>query len=328
MDVSARAIRWGILGCGDVCEVKSGPAFYKCTHSELHAVMRRDAAKAADFARRHHVPRYYTQADQLIHDPDIDIIYVATPPESHAELTIKALQAGKPVYVEKPMGLDYAACIQMNRVAKEYHQKLWVAYYRRSLPYFLKIKELLDANTIGRPQVVKVAFSRPPLLCDTQKELYTWRTDKRMAGGGYFYDMASHTIDILMFLLGDIRTANGVAGNVARLYDAEDTVSASFLFESGVIGSAVWCYVSSEETTRDEVEIIGDAGTIRFATFGFADIELVTRYKTETFHFPRPAHIQQYMIQCIVDEMRGVGRCPSTGETGARTNWVMEQVVR
>ncbi|MDR3262029.1 MAG: Gfo/Idh/MocA family oxidoreductase [Tannerella sp.] len=321
-----KTIRWGIIGCGDVCEVKSGPAFYTCEHSALQAVMRRDAGKAADFAKRHRVPGYYTDADRLIHDPAVDVVYVATPPGSHAEWAIRALQAGKPVYVEKPMGRNYAECLRMNQAAKESHQKLWVAYYRRSLPYFLKVKELLDDHAIGKIQMVRADFFRPPLPCDTDEHLHTWRVDKDIAGGGYFYDMAPHTIDILMFLLGNIAEANGIAGNVGHLYRVEDTVSASFLFESGVVGSAIWCYVSSASVQKDRIEIIGEKGKICFSTFDFAAIEWITGEKTEEFYFPRPEHIQQPMIQCIVDEMLGTGQCPSDGESGSRVNWVMDRL--
>lgn len=322
-----KTIRWGIIGCGDVCEVKSGPAFYKCENSGLQAVMRRDPEKAADFAKRHQVPCYYTKAEQLINDPDVDVIYIATPPQSHAELTIQALQARKPVYVEKPMGMNYNDCLRMNQAAKENNQKLWVAYYRRSLPYFLKVKELLDHKEIGDIQVVKTLFLRPPLPADFDNDIYTWRTNKEIAGGGYFFDMASHTIDILMFLLGNIKKANGVVSNVAHLYKVEDVVSASFLFDSGIVGSSIWNYVSSGQAATDEIEITGSKGTIRFSTFDFSDILLKSADKTQSFHFERPVHIQQHMIQSIVNEILGVGECPSTGETGALTNWVMDQVI-
>ncbi|MDR1454137.1 MAG: Gfo/Idh/MocA family oxidoreductase [Tannerella sp.] len=320
-------VRWGIIGCGDVCEVKSGPAFYKCEHSALQAVMRRDVGKAADFARRHGVPRFYSDACQLIADPEVDVVYVATPPASHAEWAIKALQAGKPVYVEKPMGRTYGECRQMLQTAGEKGLKLWVAYYRRSLPYFLKVKELLDARAIGRVQAVRTAFFRPPLACDLAEDLHTWRVNRAIAGGGYFHDLAPHTIDLLMFLLGDIVEAKGIASNVGRLYEVEDTVSASFLFRSGVTGSAIMCYASSAAVREDRTEIIGTEGSIRFSTFDFAPVEWITPGKTETFHCPRPLHIQQQMIQSIVDEMRGAGHCPSTGETASRVNRVMEQIL-
>lgn len=321
-----KTIKWGILGCGDVCEVKSGPAFYKCENSALQAVMRRDADKAADFAQRHNVPRFYTNADELIHDPEVDVVYIATPPGSHAELTIKALRAGKPVYVEKPMGCSYDECLSMIEAAKTNQQKLWVAYYRRSLPYFLKVKELLEQKSIGKLQTVRVEFFRPPLSSDKEKATHTWRVDKKTAGGGYFYDMASHTIDMLLFLLGHIKTANGVVGHVGGLYATEDTVSASLLFESGVVGSGLWCYVSSDLQTKDLIEITGDKGTIRFSTFDFTDIEWITHAGKETFNFPRPEHIQQFMIQNIVDELSGKEKCPSTGESGAETNRIIDQI--
>jgi predicted dehydrogenase len=288
--------------------------------------MRRDAVKAADFAQRHGVPRFYTDADLLIHDPEVDVVYVATPPGSHADLTLMALQAGKPVYVEKPMGRNYAECLRMNQAAKENRQKLWVAYYRRSLPYFLKVKELLDAQAIGKIQMVRTVFFRPPLPCDTDERLHTWRVDKAIAGGGYLYDMASHTIDMLMFLLGNIVKVNGVMSNVGHLYKVEDTVGASFLFESGVVGSSIWCYVSSVSVQKDQIEIIGEKGTIRFSTFDMTAIEWSAGERTETVNFLRPPHIQQPMIQSIVNEMLGIGYAPSTGETGSRVNWVMDKM--
>lgn len=114
-----KTVNWGIVGCGNVCERKSGPAMYKTPHSALAAVMRRDAEKAADFARRHNVPKSYTDAAALIADPEVDIVYVATPPGTHRELAVQALEAGKPVYVEKPMAMNHAECLEMIAAAEK-----------------------------------------------------------------------------------------------------------------------------------------------------------------------------------------------------------------
>ena len=320
-------VKWGIIGCGDVCEVKSGPAFYKCDHSELTAVMRRDAEKAADYAKRHRVNRWYTHADELINDPNVDIVYVATPPSTHAYYTIQALNAGKPVYVEKPMAVNYEECLMMNQAAEVNHQKLWVAYYRRSLPYFLNIKELIHSQRIGKIQTVHTVFSQPPEKEDFDEEHHTWRVKKEIAGGGYFYDKAPHTIDILIFLLGDMIEAKGIASNVGKLYPTEDTVVASFLFESGVVGSGLWNYVSSSIVKQDLTEIYGEKGIIRFSTFAFTPIELETESGIEYFDLPKPIHIQQPMIQSIVNEIRGEGHSPSNGISGRQTNWVIDQIV-
>ena len=321
-----KTIKWGIIGCGAVCEVKSGPAFYKCQHSELRAVMRRHPEKAADYAKRHHVPKWYDNAMDLINDPEVNAVYVATPPGAHAEMTKLALQAGKPVYVEKPMGRNFQECIDMIRTAKENNQPLWVAYYRRALPYFLKVKELIDNKAIGEIQVVKTTFFKAPRQEDLDVNQHPWRVNKDMAGGGYFYDLAPHTIDILMFLLGNIKEANGIVSNVGKLYHVEDTVSASFLFESGIVGSGIWCYVASKMEEKDLIEILGSKGIIRFSTFAFTPIELITDSGIESLELRRPQYIQQPLIQSIVNELNGIGTCPSTGETGALTNWVIDEI--
>jgi hypothetical protein len=101
-------IRWGILGCGDVTEVKSGPALRKITGSALTAVMRRDAEKARDYARRHGVPRWYGHAGDLLADPEVDAVYVASPPGAHLELGRLVAQAGKPC--RKTNGFFFLGC--------------------------------------------------------------------------------------------------------------------------------------------------------------------------------------------------------------------------
>ncbi len=322
-----RIIRWGIIGCGDVCEVKSGPAFYKCQGSALQAVMRRDSAKVADFAKRHHVPHWYTDATELIADKEVDAVYIATPPAQHMQYAIEALKAGKPVYVEKPMATSYAECLSMISAAEQSGQKLWVAYYRRAIPYFLKVKELLDKGEIGNVQSVNVRFFRAPSASDLNPENHVWRVKKDIAGGGYFYDMAPHTIDILQFLLGNFEQVNGTVSNTAGLYEVEDTVSASFRFASGVVGAGVWCYASNKIEEEDTIEIRGTKGVIRFSTFAFTPIELVN---AETggviFSIAPPQHVQQPLIQAIVDELHGKGTCPSTAETAAHTSWVIDKI--
>ena len=148
-NLMAKTIRWGIIGVGDVTEVKSGPGFQKAEHSALVAVMRRDAAKARDYAERHHVPRWYDDAKALIHDAEVDAVYIATPPNVHLDYTQMAAAAGKPVFVEKPMARTYAECQQMIDACRRAGVPLWVAYYRRRLPRFLKIKALVESGAIG-----------------------------------------------------------------------------------------------------------------------------------------------------------------------------------
>jgi len=139
-----KEIRWGIIGCGDVTEVKSGPAFQKAKNSRLVAVMRRDGDLARGYARRHQVPKWYDDADALIHDDEVDAVYIATPPAFHEDYTLKVAQTKKPVYVEKPMGMNYAECQEMILNCQKSEVPLFVAYYRRALERFIKIKKIID----------------------------------------------------------------------------------------------------------------------------------------------------------------------------------------
>src|SRR5687768_17696565 len=123
-----KPIRWGIIGCGDVTEVKSGPALQNAEHSRLVAVMRRTGSLARDYAERHGVPRWYDDADALIGDPEVDAVYVATPPDSHKDYTLRAARAGKPVYVEKPMALNFAECQAMVQACRDAGVPLFVAF--------------------------------------------------------------------------------------------------------------------------------------------------------------------------------------------------------
>lgn len=320
-------LKWGIIGCGDVTEVKSGPAFKKVPHSTLVAVMRRDAQKAADYAERHQVPTWYTDADALINDPEVNAIYVATPPDSHADYAIRAMRAGKPVYVEKPMAMNAAECEAMNQVSRETGVPLFVAFYRRALPYFLKVKELVDEGVIGAIRCVNVQLNWQP----AERELgegpqANWRVSPEISGGGLFHDLASHQFDFLEYLLGPIKTASGIARNQAGLYQADDLVVATFEFESGVLGTGSWCFTVNKEQCLEQTQLIGSKGKITFSFFENFIITVETEAGSEIITVPFPDHVQQPLIELIVQDIRGEAKSPSTGETGARSSMILDWI--
>ncbi|WP_320167959.1 Gfo/Idh/MocA family oxidoreductase [Mangrovibacterium marinum] len=320
------AVRWGIIGCGDVTEVKSGPAFQKTEHSELIAVMRRNAEKAADYAHRHGVPKWYADADQLIADPDINAIYIATPPGTHALYAIKAMQAGKPVYVEKPMAATYAECLEMLKVSKETGMPLNVAYYRRTLPAYLKAKELIENGTLGQILTVSITLHKAADEHSTSKD--NWRLDPKIAGGGLFYDLASHQLDYLDFLFGPVTEVNGMAYNKAGYYEAEDTVSAIFTFKNGVTGTGSWCFVVDQSAEQDKIEISGTKGRLSLPCFAHGELELRTHKGIEHFGFTNPVNISHNLVRNVIQSLRGEELCVSTGESAARTNRVLEEIVK
>jgi len=315
-------VRWGMIGCGDVTEVKSGPAFQKAQRSTLVAVMRRDSERAREYAQRHGVPKWYDSAEALILDPEVDAVYVATPPAFHKEHTLAVARAGKPVYVEKPMGLTHAECEEMIAACERAGVPLFVAYYRRALPRFLKVKRLLEERAIGDVRFVAVTLYQKPSPINPADP--PWRLRPEIAGGGLFYDLACHAIDLLMFLLGPIVEAQGFASNQAGQYRAEDIVTGAWRFASGVQGSGQWCFSAFADV--DVVEIVGSAGLIRFSTFGPDPVAIVGPNGREEFSIEHPPHIQQPLIQAVVDELLGRGSCPSTGRSAAATNWVMDRL--
>jgi predicted dehydrogenase len=317
-------VRWGILGCGDVCEVKSGPGFQQADGSELVAVMRRDRALAEDFARRHGVPAFYDDADALIADPRVTAVYIASPPGSHLELALKVAQAGKPAYVEKPMARTHAECLRMIAAFEQANVPLFVAYYRRALSRFLKVKAVIDSGRLGPLREVEVRyFSAGQLNLDSAR--LPWRVQAEHAGGGLFLDLASHTLDVLDFLFGPLLAVKGEASNVGRALDVEDQVSLEFVTNSGARGRGAWSFTSP--TREDSIRIEGSDGRLRLSTFGDGPVVLETSAGSESFTLPNPRTIHGPMIQTIVDSLRGRGRCLSTGVSAARTSEVMDRAL-
>lgn len=319
-----RTIRWGIIGCGQVTEMKSGPAFQKVPGSTLTAVMRRDAEKAADYARRHNVPRWYDNATALIEDPEVDAVYIATPPHVHMHYTLEAAKAGKPVYCEKPLGFHYEQSRTMVEYCKERQVPLYVAYYRRALPKFTLVKKLLSDGTIGTVRSVSVVTSQSlkPGYIDGSD----WKVDPKIAGGGLFHDVACHTLDLLDWLFGPIVEARGFAGRQERYYEADDIVSGSWVFDSGVHGSGIWTFQGWGD--YDSVEIIGSLGTLAFSVMDlFAPLTVRTEGEERTIGVPDPPeHVAQPLIAEVVQALLGNGVCSSTGESGVRTDWVMSRL--
>ena len=322
-------VRWGIIGVGDVCEVKSAPAMNLVEGSKLVAVMRRNGEKAKDYADRHHIPKWYDDADQLIHDPEVNAIYIATPPDSHEKFTILAAKAGKPVYVEKPMARNHAECLSMVEACRAANVPLFVAYYRRQLPNILKIQSLLKEKAIGDIRFVNIALNKTlqPDIVGASHSADNWRIVPGIAGGGYFFDLASHQLDMLDFLFGPILNAHGIATNQAHRYSAEDIVAGTFQFENGLVGQGNWCFTTSKVSDKEVATIVGSKGQISFPFFGDHSVTLEVEGKEkQVIRFDIPKHIQQPLIQTIVDELLGKGSCPSTGISAARTNRVMEQI--
>jgi predicted dehydrogenase len=311
-----------MIGCGDVAEVKSGPGFQMASGSALVAVMRRDFGKAQDFARRHDVPRVHRHAEDLIADAEIDAVYIATPPSTHCALALLAAGAGKPCLVEKPMAMTHAECVRMIEGFRASGTPLWVAYYRRALPRFLLVQDLLRQGAIGRLTAVHVEVTD---RLATGEAAAAWRVDPAIAGAGLFFDVGSHSLDLVDFLAAPIRQVAGFSANTGGAYRAEDLTTASFVLESGVAGTGLWNF--NADRARDGIRFTGTDGEVWTPVFVDGDVIVSRGGRDESHHVRNPPHVHQPLIQMIVDELHGRGRCASTGESAARTSWVMDRCV-
>jgi len=316
-------IRWGILGCGDVTERKSGPAFQKASGSQLTAVMRRDGGKAKDYAGRHGVPFWTANADELINHPDVDIVYVSTPPGAHLELALKVCAAGKPCYVEKPMARSAAESAVMLEAFRRANLPLFIAFYRRGMDRFKITKQLLAENRLGTLTSISHIFESPRLPGLDPAQL-PWRLVATEAGAGLFYDLGSHLLDIFDFFFGPLENVAGLAANLASPYDVEDTVSMSFS-AAGIPAVARWNFAAFN--SRDEIELTGTAGKLTFSCFGAEPLRLETAAGIEQIPAEPPPHVHQPLVQTIVDQLHGAGKCPSTPVSALRTMRVMDTVL-
>lgn len=305
-------IRWGIIGVGDVCEVKSGPGFYKAPGSELIAVMRRNGDKARDYATRHNIAHWYDNAEDLLANPEINAVYIATPPAQHKDYAIAALNAGKDVYIEKPVTLNAAECDDIIAAEKSTSRKVTAAHYRRYVPCFMKLHELIRMGAIGTPLLVQLDMLQPAASKIITTTEDNWRVDPALSGGGLFHDLSPHQLDLMLYWFGPVIKASGVGFNQRQFNNADDTVHGWAKLESGVLLQGRWHFAVGTEQTRDLCEIIGTEGKLTINFFGQQVIRLSNASGNEEIIIPNPQHIQQPMIEQVNNYFRGERDNPCT----------------
>lgn len=320
-------IKWGFIGCGKAVERRALPAFRQLEHSDIIAVCSRTPARAKAFAERYGIKRWYSDVQNLVTDPDVDAVYIATPPSLHSTYAVMALMAGKAVYVEKPLAISYDECLRINRVAAAQHQACFVAYYRRYLPYFKRVKELIESGTIGRVLTAQIRFAAPPREMDYSNKDLPWRLQPDIAGGGYFYDLAPHQIDILQQLFGPIVEATGFPANRGGLYEAEDTVAATMRFLGGMPASGTWCFVAHESAREDRILVIGDRGQLSFSVFTYNPIHIQNEAGDQHISVENPQNVQYPLLCEIAAHLRGTGFCDCDSVSATSTNWVMDRIL-
>ena len=313
-------VHWGIIGCGDVAEHKGGPALYNVAHSRLVAVMSRRPGRAEDFARRHHAQRYYTNVEALLADEEVNAVYVATPPNVHAELTEQAARAGKHVLCEKPMAMTVAECRRMIQVCRDHGVQLMIAYYRRFFPVVIKMKEVVEAGVIGRPVRARAAVADyyTPRADGERK----WLTEKNTAGGGFLTDVATHRLDLLAFFLGKVREVAAFVDTQHFDFDVDDASVLVMRFDNGTHATGAFNW--NVGASIDEFEICGTRGRLLAHNLGAGQLDVVADGTVTSHSLPAPGITHLGLVEHFVECLRTDRPNALPGEEGIQATQMTE----
>ncbi len=340
---AGRTVGWGILGCGDVVDRKAAEALRTIPGSSIVVVMRRSAEEARKFAERHAGASWTTDAGAVIGDPRVNAIYIATPPEHHLEYALAVCAAGKACLVEKPAGRSEDECRQMVEAFRLAGVPLYVSYYRRHLAKFSRVKEILASGELGAIVAIHYRLSKPPDEAD-------WRLTPSASGGGRFYDLAGHVLDLLDAWFGPLEFLGSVATNVLPVHEVEDAVTLAFRTAGGAIGHAAWNFAAPSHS--DELVIEGLNGSLRLsgmARSGSLRMQLTSEAAIRTsrslnqrvfrlakdrlhlptrrrFRFAGESQPHRPMLERIVAEL-GTGTAPATPSAALRTSAIMNKAL-
>jgi predicted dehydrogenase len=323
MATSPADVRFGLIGCGDIAARRVAAALAETPGSALLAVARRRAELAAEFARRHGAERSYADWHDLVRDPEVNAVYVATPVRLHAEQAIAAAEAGKHVLCEKPMALDVAGCERMIAAARAHGVRLGVAYYRHHYPVVASLKALLASGQIGVPVLVQAqafeAFDPGP---DHPR---AWLLRKAESGGGPMMDFGCHRLEVLLDLLGPVAEVEGFPTRVRlRAREVEDTCIARLRFASGA--EAVLAVSHAAMESRDSFEVYGSAGSAHVPVLNQGRIRIVTAEGVREEEHPAPANLHQPLVADFVQAVRD-GREPAvSGAVGLEVSRLLAAI--
>jgi predicted dehydrogenase len=291
-EAAAKTVRWGLIGCGDIARRRVAPALRDLSNCDLVAVSRARPELAEGFAREFGARKWCADWRELLRDPHIQAVYVATPVYLHAAQTVAAAEAGKHVLCEKPMAMNVEECERMIAACRANNVKLGIAYYRRFYPLIERIKRLLESGEIGKPVIVQINvygwFNPQP-----DHPRY-WLIQKEQAGGGPMFDVGCHRVEVLLNLFGPIRRIASVGGAVAFEREVEDTAVALFQFERGTCGVLAVSHAARE--AQDTLDIVGTLGSIHVEALNAGPMTIQTSGEVRRESYPPASNLHQPLI--------------------------------
>lgn len=254
-----RVIRWGVIGCGDIVRRRVGPALKSLANCDIAGVSRNNPDRL-DTCRDELNARWgFVDWRELVRGDGIDAVYIATPVHQHSEQVLAALQHGKHVLCEKPLGLNQEECQKVLTASRQSTACLGVAYYRRYYPVVRRLKEIVDSGEIG--DIILASAEASETFLPAVDHPRRWILEKSRAGGGSLMDFGCHRIEVLLHLLGKEIAAGGAWGRAYAGHDVEDTATVAIQFERGATG--VVTVTRGGTVARDALSIQGTRGVLQ-----------------------------------------------------------------
>ncbi|PYX38046.1 MAG: gfo/Idh/MocA family oxidoreductase [Acidobacteria bacterium] len=318
-------VRFGIAGFGLHAVRRLMPGFALARNCRVTALSRRDMGKARASAEEHKIPLAFDSIAELSRSPEVDAVLVTTPNAMHLADVLVALEHGKPVLCEKPMGMNAGECRQMVEAARKAKLLLGVAQVFRFEDSTARLRARIASGQIGR-----AIFARSEFSYAANHHKRTWLTDPVLAGGGPIADVGVHCVDALRYVLQDEVLRVGARG----LWDersggVEAAALLSLEFSRGTLGTVL---VSMRADYRTPLEFVGEEGVLR------AD---------DGLNVERPIHLQlrrdgvvvenevvsnQYAYARQVDmfaaAVRGEAAFPVPGEEGWQNQEILDAAFR
>jgi predicted dehydrogenase len=316
-------IRWGVIGAGDVFEHKSGPALYQTPDSELVAIMRTDAAKADATAQRHGAKRWYTDAQSLVNDPDVNAVYIASPHYLHPEHVALAARANKTVLCEKPMGVSAAQARACVDVCNKQEVSLTVAYYRRFWDVTQAMLERLRDGAIGRVVAARAQITDFFSGDDDR----AWLTSRAKSGGDALANAGAHWVDLFRYLLGDVAEVIAFTSSKLSGFETDDTAMVNMRMKNDALATLI--VTRRTPISTNELDIFGTEG--RLYASPLSDGRLILHRQgrePELHHFPRRGVTHSELIAELIPRLQRGEPSPVPGEQAVAAWRVLEAAYR
>ena len=319
-----RRLTWGLIGTGDIVNKRVGPALRDLDSCHLHAVARSRSDLAESSARELGASKGYSTWQQLIHDPDIEAVYIATPVYLHAEMTMAAAAAGKHVLCEKPMAMNPSECDKMIEECKKYNVKLGIAYYRHFYPVLNRVKTVIASGAIG--EIVYMQMNAFDYFDPEPAHPRYWLLQREKSGGGPMFDFGCHRIEMFLNLLGRVKTVKGFCSNVLFSREVEDTATALFYFDSGTHGVLSITHAAAEP--QDTVAVFGSKGSMFVPVLNNGTITFKTSKGEFIENHPPPANFHQPLIEDFVHAVIEDREPKVNGATGREVNRLLMEIYK